>query len=61
MVLHFFMYDYVLVLKVLIGILLCHLQRLVDVGGQDGQEVVYATDQEGSCRTTEENHGMTQR
>lgn len=24
---------------------------MVDVGGQDGQQVIYATDQEGPCRT----------
>lgn len=31
--------------------ILCHLQRLVDVGGQDGQKVINATDQESTCKT----------
>ena len=32
--------------------ILCHLQRVVGLGGQDGQEVVYPTDQEGACTRT---------
>lgn len=51
------MYNHVLiVLIVLTGSILCHLQRVVDVGGQDGQQVIYATDEEGSCKTTQKNH-----
>lgn len=30
--------------------ILSHLQRLIDVGGQDGQEVIYAADQESPWR-----------
>lgn len=34
-----------------VKILLCHLQRLIDVGGQDGQEVIYTTDKESPWKT----------
>lgn len=46
----FLVYIHIVVILVaLIGGILCHLQRVVDVGGQDGQEVINATDEEGSC------------
>lgn len=38
--------------------LLCHLQRLIDIGGQDGQEVIYATDKESTCKTIREKQSM---
>lgn len=38
--------------------LLCHLQRLIDIGGQDGQEVIYATDKESTYKTIREKQSM---
>lgn len=45
--------NIVVILIALKGGILCHLQRVVDVGGQDGQEVINAADEEGSCRTNQ--------
>lgn len=31
-----------------------HLQRLIDIGGQDGKEVIYATDKKSTYETIRE-------
>lgn len=48
---------HVIALKVQLHVLqyvLGHLQRLIDVGGQDGQEVIYATDKKSTFKTIKE-------
>lgn len=52
-IMNYYIYYIIIIYMCVKSGILCHLQRVVDVGGQDGQEVINATDEERSCRTNQ--------